>query len=223
MKHGQSWLERHITLQSATNVESERENSISHLVGTIASLVFLAIVVGTKQEYAHRSTWIGMIVYAVTLLLLYLSSTLYHRAPIGDAKRVLRLLDHANIYLLIAGTYTPILAFIATPTSFLLLYVVWAVALIGILFSLLFWGKLKALHLIFYLGMGWMIVFFWNDIVPHLPAGLTGWILAAGVTYSVGVAFYVAKRMPHGHMVWHLFCVGASSLFCLGFLLHLTV
>lgn len=222
MNTKQSWLSRHITLHDDADVASERENALTHAVGTAAALVFLIWVCVEKDTFAHIRTWRGMLVYGVTLVLLYLSSTLYHHVPKGDLKRLFRVFDHANIYLLIAGTYTPILASIGSPSATRLSVFTWGVALCGIIFSVLFWGKLKALHILFYLGMGWMIVFFWNDIVPFIPSGLLGWILAAGLTYTIGVFFYAMKRIPHNHMIWHIFCVVASSLFCIGFFLHLT-
>ncbi|MFA7018948.1 MAG: hemolysin III family protein, partial [Sphaerochaetaceae bacterium] len=183
--------------------------------------LFTGIVLFRKNSYIHTRTWVGMLIYAGTLLLLYTSSTLYHHVPKSDAKRIFRLLDHANIYLLIAGTYSPILLFIGNPGSIRVLYIVWSVALVGILFSLIFWGKLKILHVLFYLAMGWMMVLFWSDIVPYIPSGLLFWILAAGLTYTIGVIFYAKKDVPHNHMIWHLLCIVASALFCIGFLIHL--
>lgn len=223
MKSKETWLSRHITLHDQADAAAERENSWSHGFGVLASIVFFILVSTGKEDFLHSRTWIGMLVYAATLLLLYVSSTLYHSVPKGDAKRLFRVFDHANIYLLIAGTYTPIFTYIGTDVALRLIYFVWSIAILGIVFSLLFWGRLKALHLMFYLGMGWMIVFFWNDIVPFIPQGLLWWILAAGLSYTVGVVFYAVKQIPHNHMVWHLFCVVASAIFCIGFLIHLTV
>jgi hemolysin III len=221
MEQTQTWVSRHITLHDYADPKAERENTLSHLLGVLASLVFLVITVVRKDAFESSSTFIGMGIYAASLLLLYGSSTLYHHLPKGDPKRIFRFLDHANIYLLIAGTYTPILMSIQNVSAFRLLAIVWSVAAIGILFSLIFWGKLKFLHVLFYLAMGWMIVFFWNDIVPFIPSGLLAYIIAAGLTYTVGVIFYAAKKMPHSHMIWHVFCVVASAIFCVGFLVYL--
>lgn len=221
MEGKETWLSRHITLHDQCDPKEERENSITHAIGSALSLAFLMFVLFSRSSFERRETWIGMVVYGCMLALLYMSSTLYHFLPKGDAKRVFRVLDHANIYLLIAGTYTPILLSIGSADASRLLVFIWSVGLVGIAFSIVFWDRLKALHVVLYLVMGWIIIFFWNDIVPFLPAGLTGWILAAGVTYSSGVVFYALKRMPHHHMVWHIFCVAASALFCIGFLLHL--
>jgi hemolysin III len=216
-----SWLARHITLHDHADAAAERENAASHLLGVAGSLIFALVVLIGKDRYDTTATFAGMLVYASTLLLLYASSTLYHHLSRSDAKRFFRLLDHANIYVLIAGTYTPILLSIGTGASSLLTALVWFVALGGILFSVIFWGRLKVLHVTLYLAMGWMIVFFWDAVVPNIPAALTGYIIAAGITYSIGVIFYALKSVRHSHMVWHLFCVAASAIFCIGFLRHL--
>ncbi|PKL29658.1 MAG: DNA-binding protein [Spirochaetae bacterium HGW-Spirochaetae-2] len=221
MEHTQTWVSRHITLHDYADPKAERENAFSHLLGAIASVLFLAITITKKDAFGSSSTFMGMVIYAASLLLLYGSSTLYHHLPKGDLKRIFRFLDHANIYLLIAGTYTPILMSMQNASAYRLLAIVWSVAITGILFSLICWGKLKVLHVLFYLAMGWMIVFFWKDIVPFIPSGLLIYIIAAGLTYTVGVAFYAAKGMPHSHMIWHVFCIVASTIFCVGFLVHL--
>ncbi|WP_422481722.1 PAQR family membrane homeostasis protein TrhA [Pleomorphochaeta sp. DL1XJH-081] len=222
MKSNETWLTRHITLHNHADAAAERENSLSHGLGVLGAVVFLFLVATGRENFLHGRTWVGMLVYAATLILLYASSTLYHSVPKSDAKRLFRVFDHANIYLLIAGTYTPILAFIGTTVAIRLILFVWAIAIAGIVFSLLFWERLKPLHVMFYLGMGWMIVFFWDKIVPYLPAGLLWWILAAGIFYTLGVIFYAVKQIPHNHMIWHIFCVFASAIFCIGFMIHLT-
>ena len=218
----ETWLQRHISLHMHDDPISEGENAITHGVGAVLSVIFIIAVLVLKESFQSTKTAFGMAIYGLTLLFLYSSSTCYHILPRNDLKRIFRLLDHANIYILIAGTYTPIMLFIDSPRSISILVIVWLVALSGILFSLIFWGKLKPLHVLLYLAMGWMIVLFWNDIVPHLPTGLLGWVIAAGVTYSAGVVFYASKRIPHHHAIWHIFCIFASALFCVGFLQYLT-
>jgi hemolysin III len=217
----QTWLQRHIGLHTYDNPISEKENALTHAVGAVLALSFIMVVWLSRGDFRSAMTALGMGIYGLSLLILYSSSTAYHFLPRNDLKRIFRLLDHANIYILIAGTYTPIMLYIDSKRSMAILVIVWLVALSGILFSLVFWGRLKPLHVVFYLAMGWMIVLFWNDIVPHLPAGLLGWVIAAGVTYSLGVVFYANKRIPHYHAIWHLFCIAGSALFCIGFLEHL--
>ncbi|MGI6466596.1 MAG: PAQR family membrane homeostasis protein TrhA [Sphaerochaetaceae bacterium] len=216
-----TWLENHITLQKHSNQQYEKENAISHLVGSIASLVFLTIIIVRKNIYTSSYTFWGLIIYALANLLLYSSSTLYHHVEIGNLKRVLRLFDHVNIYILIAGTYTPLLMSIHSKESLQLTVIVWLVALIGIVLKVIFWGRYRVLHVLFYLLMGWMIIFFWPIVVPFLEPNLLKFVIAAGITYSLGVIFYALKKVKHSHLVWHIFCLVASTLFSIGFLIYL--
>ena len=190
MQHDQgSWLQRHIELHDHDDPVAERENSFTHAIGALLSLAWLVVVGLRWDSFKNQATAIGMLVYGCTLLFLYTSSTLYHSLARTDAKRVFRFLDHANIYFLIAGTYTPIMLYIGSEKTFMVLRLVWVVAVCGVVFSFVFWGRLKGLHVALYLAMGWMIIFFWHDIVPFLPDGLIVWIIAAGIAYSAGVVF----------------------------------
>ena len=124
--------------------------------------------------------------------------------------------DSVAIYALIAGTYTPILLYVGTPVAVRLTLVMWVIALLGVGFTLFFWGRLKPLHTILYLLMGWMIVLFWSDVVPFLPSSLLPFLIAGGLTYSIGVVFYAMKKLPHYHAIWHLFVLAGSLFFYLG-------
>jgi hemolysin III len=213
----QTWLERHITLHNYDDAKAERENFLTHAVGAVLALAALVAILIRNQTLTNSHLRWGMIIYGCSMLLLYTASALYHRLPKCDAKRVCRILDHTNIYILIAGTYTPILTYVDTPLALNLLAAIWVTVAVGVTFTLVFWGKLRPLHVILYLVMGWVIVFFWNSVVPYLPAGLSGYILAAGIVYSLGVIFYAIKTIPHYHAIWHLFCIGGSALFFIGF------
>jgi len=185
------------------------------------SVVALVVILIRVPDMATYQLKVGTIIWGLTMILLYGASALYHSLPYGNGKRICRILDHSNIYFLIAGTYTPLMLYIGTTLAIRLVIMVWAIALLGIVFTLIFWGKLKALHVGLYLLMGWLIVFFWKDIVPYLPEGLIAWVIAAGLTYSIGVIFYASKRIPHYHAIWHLFCIGGSALFFFGYLFTL--
>jgi len=215
------WLEQHITLQNRQGGKDEKENAISHLIGIVASLIYLIIIIVKKNSFATKSTFIGLLIYSFTLLLLYSSSTFYHALKVGNAKRLFRLFDHSNIYLLIAGTYTPLLLYVGSRTTFYLCLMVWAIAFLGIVLKVLFWGRYKVLHVVFYLLMGWMILFFWDKVIPFINKELTYFVLAAGLSYTIGVIFYAMKKVKHTHLIWHIFTLIASSLFSIGFLLHL--
>lgn len=213
----ETWLSRNIALHSHQTAQEERLNSISHYIGALLVLPYLLFV----AIYRRDSTIQGaLLVHGCTLVLLYLSSAIYHQLPFGDAKRLLRLCDHSAIYLLIAGTYTPVLAM--TEHRALLLALIWALALIGILFSLIFWGRFKVFHVLTYLAMGWFIVPIWNLVVPALPPALLKYVISAGVTYTLGVILYAAKSLSFAHLWWHIACIIAGLLFSTGFALHLS-
>lgn len=215
-----NWLERHITLQVYDDRRAEMENAITHFAGSLLSIIGLVLVLlhldGAKDDAVRA----GMVVFALTNVLLYSASGLYHFLRPGNAKRICRILDHSNIYFLIAGTYTPLLLYVGTPTAFRLTIFMWAVALMGVAFTLFFWGRLKPLHPILYLLMGWVIVFFWSDVVPYLPHGIIPYLIGGGVTYSIGVLFYAMKRLPHYHAIWHMFVLAGSIWFYVGIYGH---
>ena len=216
-----SWLERHITLHSYDDPKAEKENAITHLVGTALSIIAFVIILFRLPSIPSLSMKIGMIVWGTTMILLYGASSLYHSLPHGNGKRLCRILDHSNIYFLIAGTYTPMLMYVGTSKAYTILALVWGIAVMGILITLLIWGKMGVLHIALYVGMGWLVVFFWGDIAPYMPEGIIAWIIAAGLTYTIGVFFYANKRIPHYHAIWHLFCIGGSALFFIGYMLKL--
>ncbi|NBK22009.1 MAG: DNA-binding protein [Spirochaetia bacterium] len=220
-KKEQSWLERHITLHTYDDPKAERENAITHLVGAALAIVAFIIILFRLPSIPTLSLKIGMIIWGLTMILLYGASSLYHSLPHGDGKRLCRILDHGNIYFLIAGTYTPLLMYVGTSKAYAILALVWGIAIVGILFTLLIWGKMGALHVALYVAMGWLVVLFWGDIVPHMPEGIITWVIAAGLTYTLGVIFYANKRIPHYHAIWHLFCIGGSALFFIGYMTKL--
>jgi hemolysin III len=212
----ESWLQKHITLHDYDDLHAERANALTHGLGAILAVLALGMVIGRFPFYSSRSFAWGMVLFCLTMILLYSSSTLYHLMPKSDAKRVLRVLDHSSIYILIAGTYTPLMLGINSDASIMVLVLVWAIAVAGIVLTILFWGRFKILHVLLYIAMGWLIVFFWGDIIPFLPPGLLPYVLGGGITYTAGVAFYAAKRLPYHHAIWHLFCIGGSVSFFIG-------
>lgn len=211
------WLETHITLHEHDDSREEKANSLTHLVGAVLSACALVWVLFRLPGMSRPGLGAGALVYVLSMLLLYSASSLYHALPRNNWKRVCRILDHSNIYFLIAGTYTPVFMFLGSGTGRSLLLTVWAIAALGVVFTLVFWGRYGVLHVLLYLAMGWMIVFFGRDIIPLLPEGLMPWIIAGGVTYSAGTIFYAMKKLPFYHAVWHLFVLAGSILFFIGF------
>jgi len=220
MNTKESYLTRHITLHDYQDTKSEKENAISHAIAAILSLGFLFIVIGLKTHFVSPSTFVGMIIFALSQLILFSSSSMYHYLPKGDMKRLFRIFDHSTIYFLIAGTYAPILLYVDTQSTRIILAAVYLFLIGGILSTIFFWGRFKVLHVVLYVLMGWSIVFVWDEVVPNLPGQLIRFIIASGIQYTVGVLFYAFKTMKHAHLIWHLFCMSASATFSIGFLLY---
>lgn len=190
--------------------KEELANSLSHALGMIFGVIALILLlVKANSVDADWLTITSMSVYGTSIILLFLASTLYHSIAAPKAKRVLKTLDHCAIFLLIAGSYTPyLLVGLRTPLAYWLMGVIWAIALIGIIGKIIFVYRFKKLSLITYLIMGWLSVIAVYQLVIHID--INGVILLGlgGVIYSLGVIFYVAKKIPYNHAIWHLFVLG---------------
>ena len=200
----------------------ERFNSITHLVGACLALVGLVVLVVWAALYGDARRVVSFSIYGATLLLLYTFSTLYHSFR-GTAKRVFQYLDHGAIYLLIAGTYTPFsVVAIRGRLGWSILAVVWALALAGIVLEFRRRKGKRILAVVIYVSMGWLGIVAIRPLVDALgPAGLA-WLLAGGIFYTAGIAFYAAdKRLPIGHGIWHLFVLAGSVAHYLAILLYL--
>ncbi len=189
----------------------ERFNSISHLVGATFALVGGAVLVTSAAIGGEIGKIVSYTVYAVTLFALYLSSTLYHSIP-GRAKRILRVLDHQAIYLLIAGTYTPfIVVAVEGDLRSWMLGSIWAMAVFGIILDALPRRGVRIVPVILYLAMGWFCVLFPDSFLAALPPESLAWLIAGGVFYTSGVAFFALdSRYPWCHGVWHVFVLAGS-------------
>ncbi|OCH42867.1 PAQR family membrane homeostasis protein TrhA [Aliivibrio fischeri] len=190
--------------------KEELANSLSHALGMVFGVVALILLL--LKANAANADWLtitSMSVYGASIILLFLASTLYHSIAAPKAKRLLKTLDHCAIFLLIAGSYTPyLLVSLRTPLAYWLMGVIWAIALIGIIGKIVFVYRFKKLSLITYLIMGWLSVIAVYQLVIHID--INGVILLGlgGVIYSLGVIFYVAKKIPYNHAIWHLFVFG---------------
>lgn len=190
--------------------KEELANSLSHALGMVFGVVALILLL-LKANTANADwlTITSMSVYGASIILLFLASTLYHSIATPKAKRVLKTLDHCAIFLLIAGSYTPyLLVSLRTPLAYWLMGVIWAIALIGIIGKIVFVYRFKKLSLFTYLIMGWLSVIAVYQLIIHID--INGVILLGlgGVIYSLGVIFYVAKKIPYNHAIWHLFVLG---------------
>jgi hemolysin III len=190
----------------------EIANSVTHGVGVAFSLVALALLVGDAVLYGDAWALAGGIVFGVSLILLYTGSTLYHAIPFPRARRVFKILDHAAIYVLIAGSYTPFtLVTMRENGGWWMFAVVWTLAVVGIAMEAFWAYRPRWLSAVVYLFMGWLAVFMIGPMRASLaPSGL--WLLiAGGLCYTVGTIFYVFKRVPYFHMVWHLWVLAGSA------------
>lgn len=194
------------------SLAEEIANSISHGIGFIFGIVGLVLMLNQAIETQAGITAItSYSLYGGSMILLFLASTLYHAIPHPGAKIWLQKLDHCAIYILIAGTYTPfLLVGLKSPLAHGLMVVIWSLALVGVLFKLAFVNRFEALSVITYLLMGWLsLVVVYQLAMKLSPGGI--WLLAAGgIIYSMGVVFYVSKRIPYNHAIWHGFVLGGS-------------
>jgi len=189
----------------------ERFNTITHLVGAVLALIATSVAVTMAATRSDARTITAVAIYGTMLFLLYLSSTLYHSLR-GKAKDVFRVFDHTSIYLLIAGTYTPLtLVTLRGPLGWTLFAIVWTLAIIGVTEDAVFHGRLRAISVTLYVMMGWLIVLAFVPLRRALPAEAIAWLVAGGIVYTVGIVFYaLGKRVAFTHGVWHLFVIGGS-------------
>jgi len=189
----------------------ERLNAITHLVGSVLALIgTVALLILVVQRGGAREI-AALGVYGAMLLLLYLSSTLYHSLR-GRAKRVFHVFDHCAIYFLIAGTYTPLtLLTLRGPAGWTLFITVWVLAAIGVIKDAAFHGRFRAVSVVLYVLMGWLVVFAFGPLKQTLPTAGIAWLMAGGVIYTAGLIFFaLSKRVAHMHGVWHIFVMGGS-------------
>jgi len=190
----------------------EIANTVTHGIGLLLSvagfvvLLVLAILRGTAWHIVACS------VYGASLICLYTASTLYHAVISPRLKRALKIFDHSAIYLLIAGTYTPFLLLqLRGPWGWSLFGVVWSLAFAGILLKFWFVDHFQHLSTAVYMLMGWLVIIAAKPVLAHVPSATLLWLLAGGLFYSTGVIFYVWKRLPYSHAVWHVFVLAGST------------
>ena len=183
----------------------ELAHAVSHGAGVLLSIAGLSWMLLVSIDTADPWRIIASCVYGVSLISLFLASTLYHAWPASPRKEFFRLLDHCAIYLLIAGTYTPfVLVAMRTDTGWWLFAVIWTLATAGILTKLWLRHRYPGLSLVGYLVMGWLVVIAAPEVAEAIGTSAMAWVVTGGVCYTVGAVFYLAKRLPFNHAVWHL-------------------
>lgn len=201
--------------------KEEKLNAWSHGLGVglgIAALVLMILGVDQTNPFGLFS----VIVYGLSIILLFLASTCYHAITSSKRKHYFRVADHIGIYLLIAGTYTPVLL-IAIPNGlgWILFWVVWGIAALGLVLKLFFTGRFVRFSTFLYLAMGWLAIIPYEELTTALDPKALVLLIGGGVAYTVGVLFYAIEKIPYNHFVWHLFVLGGAS--CHFFMVYLYV
>lgn len=200
-------MSRRLALRERTqSLGEEIANSVSHGVGLLAAVAAAPFLIVAAVWRGGAAGIVGASVFAGTVVVLYLASTLYHALPESRAKRVFQVLDHGAIFLLIAGTYTPFtLGVLHGAWGWTLFGLVWGLALTGVVLKAAGGVRYPVLSTGLYLAMGWLVLIAVKPMWDRVPMWGLFWLLAGGLAYTAGVAFFAAKRVPYGHFVWHLF------------------
>ena len=189
----------------------EIASALTHGLGAAAALAGGAVLITLAALYGDGWQLSAAIVFGITLLLLYVASTLYHAIQHPVAKGRLKIFDHCAIYLLIAGTYTPFtLIGLRDTVGWWLFGTIWALALFGVIFKLFYTGRFQLISTIVYIAMGWLIVVAAKPAMKALDPWTFGWLLGGGVAYTLGTFFYHRPKMPYSHAVWHMFVIAGS-------------
>ncbi|MGX9461656.1 PAQR family membrane homeostasis protein TrhA [Shewanella sp. A14] len=189
----------------------EKANALSHALGVIAGIVGLILMLIKAPDNLSLLQMSGVTIYGISIIALFLSSTLYHSSKSPLWRKRYKMADHCAIYTLIAGTYTPMMLIsLQSIQATTVLIAIWCLALGGIIFKTLFIGRFKAFSVVLYLVMGWLCVTVISDLKNQMTDLGLGLLLAGGLFYSLGVIFYVGKRIPFNHAIWHIFVLGGA-------------
>ncbi|MFC5453014.1 PAQR family membrane homeostasis protein TrhA [Paenibacillus aestuarii] len=206
------------------SIREERANAISHGIGVLLSIVaFILLIV---QASLRGDAWhiVSYSIFGAALVTLYSCSTLLHSVQHPKLKDLFEIMDHAAIYLLIAGTYTPfLLVTLRGPLGWTLFAVIWGLALIGMVFKLFFVKRFMVTSTICYIAMGWLVILAFKPLYTNLPFGGILWLVIGGLLYTFGTIFYLWRRVPYHHLIWHIFVLAGSAshfISIYGYVLH---
>lgn len=197
---------------SGETLREEKVNHWTHFIGLLFSLIGFPVLI--VHSTLHGDAWhiAGYTIYGATLILLYFASTYYHGCKKLHHKGTLRIVDHACIYLLIAGSYTPFtLGPLRETSGWALLSIEWSIAVVGILFKIFAINRFQMFSLITYLLMGWLVVVSWSTLMENLSSSALILVGIGGLSYTLGAVFFVWESLPFNHGIWHLFVLGGSS------------
>ena len=188
----------------------EQLNAWSHGIGAalgIAGLVLLIVFSNSDKPFSLFS----VIVYGISIIVLFLASTFYHAVKGEKRKHYFRIVDHISIYFLIAGTYTPVLLIaLSDSLGWPLFWTVWGIAAFGVILKLFFTGKFELFSTLLYLVMGWLIIFDFSNLTEAIGSNGILWLFAGGLCYTIGIIFYALHRVPYFHVIWHLFVLAGA-------------
>jgi hemolysin III len=197
---------------SGYSLKEEIAHSVTHGIGVLLSVIGLATLVVYSSQYGDVWHVVSSCIYGATLIALYTSSTLYHAVTVPDLKKFLQKLDHAAIFLLIAGTYTPFtLVNLRGGWGWTLFGIVWSIAIAGMIMELIVKKRYKRISLSLYLGLGWIVMIAIEPMMSSVEPGGLILLLIGGLFYSLGVIFYVWKTLVYHHAIWHMFVLAGSA------------
>lgn len=188
----------------------EKLNAWTHGFGAILGVAGLALLISVKE---HKTDWslVSVIIYGVSIIVLFSASAIYHSVSGDRRKHYFRIVDHISIYLLIAGTYTPVtLVALNNSLGWPLFWTVWTIAGFGLILKLFFTGKFEIISTLLYLVMGWLIVFDFRNLSELIGPNGVILFVAGGAFYTIGIIFYAIHRIPFNHVIWHLFVLGGA-------------
>jgi len=195
-------------LSEQTRLE-ERLNTWSHAIGALLGIAGLVILINKQQD----TPWslFSVLIYGISIIILFSASTLYHAVKTEKRKHYFRIIDHISIYLLIAGTYTPVLLLmLADSKGWPLFYTVWGIAAFGVFLKLFFTGRFEVFSTLLYLVMGWLIVFDFSVLADRMHTNGLLFLFAGGLFYTVGIVFYAINKIPYNHVIWHVFVLAGA-------------
>lgn len=198
-------------VQSPYTLGEEIANSITHGIGAGLSMAGTAVLIVLAALYGDVWRIVSFSIYGTALIILYLASTLYHSFRNPRLKAAFKIIDHASIYLLIAGTYTPFLLVSLRGTwGWVLFGIIWSLAFSGIVFKIFYINRFRKLSVLVYIFMGWLCVIAFKPMLANVPFGGLIWLAVGGLLYTTGVIFYVWRKLKYTHAIWHLFVLGGS-------------
>lgn len=186
--------------------KEEKLNIISHGIGWFLSIIALILLILRAKRLGEEIHIISFIIFGSSMVLLYGASTLYHSAKTDGLRRRLNIFDHASIYILIAGTYTPFaLISLEGFVGWTIFWIIWGLAFIGVILKLFYTGRYQLVSTILYVAMGWIIIFALNPLIENLSTPGLWWLFAGGISYTMGAVLFMLKKIPFNHAIFHIF------------------